>query len=94
MSELAKLEAELAATRKAAAEAWEKWEQAAPQDKDAFLERYRDLHGEVKSLMQRISSHGASNSPVHCLCLFLVCQLAAAAAVFFRLARLGTRRTS
>ena len=43
MSELAKFRAELEAAEKAAAEAWQEWKAAASQDKEAFLERYRDL---------------------------------------------------
>ena len=67
MTEPATLEAELSAAEAAAAEAWTKWEKAAPQDKNAFCKRYKDVQGGVESLREQISFHGASIHRVHCL---------------------------
>ena len=94
MSEPAKSSAELEAAENAADEAWKEWKAAASQnkqDKDAFLKRYNDLQGKVESLRPRMSSHGASNCRVHCLCLFFVCQQLL---LSLNLASLGTRRSS
>ena len=94
--EMEELQAQLSTAEKAAAEAWDEYKVAAPPAQEVFLERYRDIQGGVDCLREQIKqilSYGASKCPLQSLGPFFVCQLAAAAAAFFRSARLRTRRS-